>query len=97
MQEKIAKWEEEIEKIQAQQRDYNKKCQEKIKDLRQKIAFEKKQMQLENDRLIAETVRSFFGTVDETNLELFKEKIQSLTEEGAEHEEQEDHIPRFGG
>ena len=40
MQEKIAKWEEEIEKIQAQQRDYNKKCQDKIKDLRQKIAFE---------------------------------------------------------
>ena len=95
MQAKIAKWEEEIEKIQVQQKDHDKKCQEKIKDLKQKIAFEKKQMQLENDRLIAETVRSFFGKIDETNLELFKEKIQSLMEEGTENEEQEDHVPRF--
>lgn len=95
MNEKIKKWQSEIEKITAAQKEYNNKCSEKIKNLNVKINIEEKKLKQENDEMIADVVRDLFGEVNAENIESFKEKIQLLT--GLEEEVDEGSQDNFSG
>lgn len=95
MNEKIKKWQSEIEKITAAQKEYNNKCSEKIKNLNAKINIEEKKLKQENDEMIADVVRDLFGEVNAENIESFKEKIQLLT--GLEEEVDEESQDNFSG
>lgn len=79
MEEKIKKWEEEIEKILIQQKEANNKYNERVRELRKKIETAKHQMTLENNQLIADVVRSIYGEVTQENIEAFKRQMQSIS------------------
>lgn len=79
MEEKIKKWEEEIEKILIQQKEANNKYNERVRELRKKIETAKHQMTLENNQLIADVVRTIYGEVTQENIESFKRQMQSIT------------------
>ena len=79
MEEKIKKWEEEIEKILNQQKEANNKYNERVRELRKKIETAKHQVTLENNQLIADVVRSIYGEVTQDNIEAFKRQMQSIS------------------
>lgn len=79
MEEKIKKWEEEIEKILNQQREANNKYNERVRELRKKIETAKNQLTLENNQMIADVVRSIYGEVTQENIEAFKRQMQSIS------------------
>lgn len=79
MEEKIKKWEEEIEKILNQQKEANNKYNERVRELRKKIETAKHQVTLENNQLIADVVRSIYGEVTQENIEAFKRQMQSIS------------------
>ena len=79
MEEKIKKWEEEIEKILNQQKEANNKYNERVRELRKKIETAKHQMTLENNQLIADVVRTIYGEVTQENIEAFKRQMQSIS------------------
>lgn len=79
MEEKIKKWEEEIEKILNQQKEANNKYNERVRELRKKIETTKHQVTLENNQLIADVVRSIYGEVTQENIEAFKRQMQSIS------------------
>lgn len=79
MEEKIKKWEEEIEKILIQQKEANNKYNERVRELRKKIETAKHQMTLENNQLIADVVRTIYGEVTQENIESFKRQMQSIS------------------
>lgn len=79
MKEKIKKWEEEIEKILAQQKEANNKYNERVRELRKKIETAEHQMTLENNQLIADVVRTVYGEVTEENIETFKRQMMSVS------------------
>lgn len=79
MEEKIKKWEEEIEKILIQQKEANNKYNERVRELRKKIETAKHQMTLENNQLIADVVRAIYGEVTQENIESFKRQMQSIS------------------
>lgn len=79
MEEKIKKWEEEIEKILIQQKEANNKYNERVRELRKKIETAKHQVTLENNQLIADVVRSIYGEVTQENIEAFKRQMQSIS------------------
>ncbi len=79
MEEKIKKWEEEIEKILIQQKEANNKYNERVRELRKKIETAKHQMTLENNQLIADVVRTIYGEVTQENIEAFKRQMQSIS------------------
>lgn len=76
--EKIQKWEEDIARIQDNQRSYNQKCTDKIRELRRKVQEETRILELENNQLIAEAVRTVYGDVTEENVEKFKQQMMAL-------------------
>ena len=65
MSKKIEQWQKEI--IQCQ--DKIKKQNLRINELKQKIKNEKKQQELDNNKLIADIVRNVYGEVNEENIE----------------------------
>ena len=75
---RIIKWEQEIDRILEQQKDFDQKCTEKIRSLRRKISCEEKKLQVENNELIADAVRDALGEVNAENIALFREKMQLL-------------------
>ena len=79
LEEKIKKWEEEIEKILIQQKEANNKYNERVRELRKKIETAKHQMTLENNQLIADVVRTIYGEVTQENIESFKRQMQSIS------------------
>ena len=79
MEEKIKKWEDEIEKILNQQKEANNKYNERVRELRKKIETAKHQVTLENNQLIADVVRSIYGEVTQENIEAFKRQMQSIS------------------
>ena len=79
MEEKIKKWEEEIEKILNQQKEANNKYNERVRELRKKIETAKHQMTLENNQSIADVVRTIYGEVTQENIEAFKRQMQSIS------------------
>ena len=58
MEEKIQKWEEEIEKITQRQKEMNAKYTEQIRELRKKIENAKQQLLVQNNEMIADAVRT---------------------------------------
>lgn len=72
---KIQKWEEEIASIQKSKEEFDLRCTNKIKELRQKIEQETRQLKTENDQLIADAVRAIYGEVSEENIAEFKALI----------------------
>ena len=74
--EKIKKWEEEIAATQKSKEEFDQRCTNKIRDLRQKIELETRHMKSENNEMIADAVRTIFGEVTEENLSELKEMIQ---------------------
>lgn len=81
MEEKIQKWEEEIEKITQRQKEMNAKYTEQIRELRKKIEGAKQQLLIQNNEMIADAVRAIYGEVTEENIESFKATMQSLLEQ----------------
>lgn len=81
MEEKIQKWEEEIEKITQRQKEMNAKYTEQIRELRKKIENAKQQLLVQNNEMIADAVRTIYGEVTEENIESFKATMQSLLEQ----------------
>lgn len=77
--EKIKKWEEEIAATQKSKEEFDQRCTNKIKDLRQKIEIETRYMKSENNEMIADAVRTIFGEVTEENLSEFKKMIQQAS------------------
>ena len=63
MEEKIQKWEEEIEKITQRQKEMNAKYTEQIRELRKKIESAKQQLLVQNNEMIADAVRAIYGEV----------------------------------
>ena len=61
MEEKIQKWEEEIEKITQRQKEMNAKYTEQIRELRKKIEGAKQQLLIQNNEMIADAVRAIYG------------------------------------
>lgn len=78
MEEKIKKWEEEIEQIAERQKEMNAKSNERIRELRRKIQAAQVIVEQENNQLIAAVVREVYGEVNRENLEMFKRNIQAL-------------------
>lgn len=78
MQEKIRKWEEEILRITEKKDIMIRKYNEDIRSLRKKIEEAEQQMALENNQMIAETVRAIYGEVTRENLEAFKRLMASM-------------------
>ena len=52
MEERIRKWQEEIERTTARQKEMNQSCNEKIRELKRKIAEAQEQIRQEQDRQI---------------------------------------------
>ena len=77
--ERIRKWEEEMERIAASQKEYSQKCSEKIRELKRKISEEQQLLVLENNRMIAEAVRAVYGEVNEKNIQSFMEQMKTLS------------------
>lgn len=84
VEDKIQKWEEEIERIAEKQKEMNSKYSERIRELRKKIQEEEQVRMQENNKMIAEAVREIYGEVNRETLEDFKEKIKSLQNEEQE-------------
>ena len=84
---RIIKWKKEIGQILEQQRDYDRKCAERIRVIKKKIAEEEKRLKVENNELIANAVRKILGDVTPENVALFKEKIQLISELEDENDE----------
>lgn len=78
MEEKIKKWEQEIERIAERQKEMNAKSNEQIRELRKKIQEAQVIVARENNQMIADVVREVYGEVSRENLETFKRKIQEL-------------------
>lgn len=78
LEEKIKKWEEEIERIAERQREMNARSNEQIRELRKKIQEAQVIVTRENNRMIADVVREVYGEVNRENLEAFKRTIQEL-------------------
>lgn len=78
MEEKIRKWEQEIERIAERQKEMNTKSNEQIRELRKKIQEAQVIVARENNQMIADVVREVYGEVSRENLETFKRKIQEL-------------------
>lgn len=80
MKEQIQKWEEEIERIAERQREMVEKNNARIRDLRKKIQEAETQIALENNRMIAETVRDIYGDVSAENLDAFRQLLSASVE-----------------
>lgn len=76
--ERIRKWEEEIRKLQRKKDDVVQNCDKKIRELRRKIQDEARILELENNQMIADIVRTAYGEVTADNVELFKQNLASL-------------------
>lgn len=83
MEEKVKKWEEEIEKIIEQQKEMNEKYNDRIRSLRKKIQEANAVIRQENNLMIADAVREIYGEVNRETLETFKQKMKSLREENS--------------
>lgn len=90
MQEKIRKWEEEILRITEKKEVMIRKYNEDIRSLRKKIEEAEQQLVLENNQMIAETVRAIYGEVTRENLEAFKRLMASMAGQTKEAPETED-------
>ncbi len=75
MEEKIRKWQEEIERITDRQREMNQNYNEKIRELKRKIAEAEEQIKKEQDRQIAQMVRETYGQITPEALEELKELL----------------------
>lgn len=89
MEEKIKKWEEEIEQITERQKEMIAKNNERIRELRKKIQEAKVIVARENNQMIADAVREIYGEVSRETLEIFKKKIQMLQEEKEQEQRRE--------
>lgn len=88
MEEKIKKWEQEIERIAERQKEMNAKSNEQIRELRKKIQEAQVIVARENNQMIADVVREVYGEVSRENLEMFKRKIQGLQVEQQQEQPQ---------
>ena len=80
VEDKIDKWEEEIETITEKQREMIEKNNARIRMLRKKIEEAKQVIRLENNRLIAEAVREIYGEVSAEGLEDFKKRMRQMAD-----------------
>ena len=63
--EKIERWEEEIVRLDAAQKEMAKKTQEKIALLRKKLIEERRMLEIEDNEKIASIVRSVYGELED--------------------------------
>lgn len=76
MEERIRKWQEEIERTTARQKEMNQSCNEKIRELKRKIAEAQEQIKQEQDRQIARMVRGAYGQITPEALEELKDLLE---------------------
>jgi len=88
LEEKIKKWEKEIERVAEKQKEMNEKSNERIRELRKKIQEAEAILKRENDQMIAAVVREVYGEVNRKNLEMFKRKMQELKVEQRQEQPQ---------
>ena len=72
MEERIRKWQEEIERITIRQKEMNQSYNEKIRELKRKIEEAREQIKMEQDQQIARMVRGAYGQITPEALEELK-------------------------
>lgn len=75
MQEQIKKWQAELERAIDMKKDLNKIYDDRIRELKQKIAEGKEQLKKEQDQQVAQMVRSTYGELTTEAVEKLKELL----------------------
>lgn len=78
--EKILKWEAEINKIKEAQREYLESSNKKIKSLQKKINDEKVLEQQKYERTVVDIVKKVFGEFNDENLSKFENMMEAMNE-----------------
>lgn len=76
MEERIRKWQEEIERITIRQKEMNQGYNEKIRELKRKIEEGREQIQKGQDQQIAQMVRSAYGQITPEALDELKALLE---------------------
>lgn len=84
MQEQIKKWQAELERAIDMKKDLNKIYDDRIRELKQKIAEGKEQLKKEQDQQVLQMVRSTYGELTPETVGKLKEllEIAEKPEEG---------------
>ena len=81
MEERIRKWQEEIERITIRQKEMNQSYNEKIRELKRKIEEAREQIKMEQDQQIARMVRGAYGQITLEALEELKVLLEMAGQE----------------
>ncbi len=81
MEERIRKWQEEIERITIRQKEMNQSYNEKIRELKRKIEEAREQIKMEQDQQIAQMVRGTYGQITPEALEELKVLLEMAGQE----------------
>ena len=81
MEERIRKWQEEIERITIRQKEMNQSYNEKIRELKRKIEEAREQIKMEQDQQIARMVRGAYGQNTPEALEELKVLLEMAGQE----------------
>ena len=84
MEEKIKKWEAELESIRVRQKEMTARNDARIRQLRKNIREAEQQMRTENNQMIADAVRIIYGDVTMENIGRFRQELKRLAEPGAD-------------
>lgn len=84
MEDKIRKWQEELERVQQIKKELNTIFDKEIKDLKQKIADGQDQLKKEQDQRAAQMVRDTYGDLTPEALEKLRELLE-IAENPAEN------------
>jgi len=76
MEETIRKWQEELERVQELKKEMNRIYDEKIRELKQKIADGQEQVKKEQDRRVAQMIRDTYGELTPEALGKLKELLE---------------------
>lgn len=84
MEDKIRKWQEELERVQQLKKELNTIFDKEIKDLKQKIADGQEQVKKEQDQRAAQMVRDTYGDLTPEALGKLRELLE-IAENPAEN------------
>ncbi len=76
MDEKIRKWQDELERVQQLKKELNAIFDKEIKDLKQKITDGQEQVKKEQDRRAAQMVRETYGELTAETLGKLRELLE---------------------
>lgn len=77
MQEQIKKWQAELERAIDMKKDFNKIYDDRIRELKQKIAEGKEQLKKEQDQQVARMVRSTYGELTPETVGKLRELLET--------------------